>query len=655
MLEDMNSDEKLSGRTPLLQVRSIVPVMEEGDLWPNKGFYLKVSDSSHAMCVSLPNEYDEMILNNELQLGQYIYVQKLESAMPVPILRDVKLAPGGRHPCVGRPQDLVYTMDLIGSQSRSGISFSDSESKMDKRNIRKKKMPLEKPRSVSVSRARPNIQENEKALRVRSVPTSPKKICELENTNSDIVKELSLENKNSDIAKELSNISVSCIDSDSDTPSLPCFLKPRSARRNWNGPTAGLKEWSCPQLVLHETKPLARSRSAGLPSYSSSRFDTSDDSSSCISSSSSISSSSCKSKIRSKAFRTSNEVRSSLKPRYCPPKEKSKIPKPIKPHVSARDKKRTETNVSWGSLPANIVKLGKEVVQHRDSALAAAVEALQEACAAERLVQCLSKYSELQSNKDNDPRSMVDSLLDLHNNLVQARLITQSLATFSQLSTDIDSISPDSTQEDLKLAVERKKYAASWIKSAFASDLNKFADPADNYISDSEETVETPTSNKLGPHSQFSKPKSTSIVRKQRKNGEIQFGVLTMKENLIDWVKGSSLNVSIDLDNALQIECRKCFLTYVEEFLDGVMSKAISTASDSELAGVMCRIKRVDGWLDVIMKKGSNLPNDEYNEDHLSEDEDIETCHRLKNKLYVVLLKHVERSALALENMSSIS
>ncbi|PIA33231.1 hypothetical protein AQUCO_04200172v1 [Aquilegia coerulea] len=639
MLEDMNSDEKLSGRTPLLQVRSIVPVMEEGDLWPNKGFYLKVSDSTHAMCVSLPNEYDEMILNNKLQLGQYIYVQKLESAMPVPILRGVKLAPGGRHPCVGTPEDLVFTMDLI-------------ESKTDKRNVRKK-IPLARPRSVSASRTRPNVQENEKALRVRSLPTSPKKKFELESRNFDIMKALSLENKNSDIVKELSNISVNCIDSDSDTQSLSCFSKPRSARRNWNGPTVGLKEWSCPQLVIHETKPLARSRSAGFPSYSSSRYDTSDDSSSCISSSSSISSSSCKSTIRSKACRTSNEVRSSLKPRYCLPKEKSKIPKPVKPHVSARDKKWTETTVSWGSLPSNIAKLGKEVVQHRDSALAAAVEALQEACAAERLIQCLSKYSELQSNKDNDPRSMVDSLLDLHNNLVQARLITQSLAS-SQFNTDINSISPGSMQEDLKLAVERKKYAASWIKSAFASDLNKFADP-DNYISDPEETVETPTTKKLGPHSRFSKPKSTRIVRKQRKNGEIQFGLLTIKENVIDWMKGSSLNVSIDLDNALQVECRKCFLTYVEEFLDGVMNKTISTASDSELAGVMCRIKRVDGWLDVIMKKDSNLPKDEYNEDHLSEDEDIETCQRLKNKLYVVLLKHVERSAFALENMSSTS
>ena len=76
LLEDMNVDEKGSEnvRKPmLLQIRSIIPVLEEGDLWPNRGFYLKVSDLSHAMYVSLPHEQDELILSNRLQLGQFIY------------------------------------------------------------------------------------------------------------------------------------------------------------------------------------------------------------------------------------------------------------------------------------------------------------------------------------------------------------------------------------------------------------------------------------------------------------------------------------------------------------------------------------------------------------------------------------------------------
>lgn len=83
------------------------------------------------------------------------------------------------------------------------------------------------------------------------------------------------------------------------------------------------------------------------------------------------------------------------------------------------DKKLTETKILWSSLPSTLVKLGKvqcftfplyvteikkkhklvvienpfrmmqEVLRHRDVALLAAVEALQEAAAGERLLKCL--------------------------------------------------------------------------------------------------------------------------------------------------------------------------------------------------------------------------------------------------------------------------
>lgn len=108
LLKEMEGKENESDdcRKPvLLQVRSIIPVLAEGDnLWPNQGFFLKVSDSSRAAYVSLPEEQGDMVLCNRLQLGQFIYVEKLEAAYPVPMLKGMKPVPG-RHPCTGDPKD----------------------------------------------------------------------------------------------------------------------------------------------------------------------------------------------------------------------------------------------------------------------------------------------------------------------------------------------------------------------------------------------------------------------------------------------------------------------------------------------------------------------------------------------------------------------
>ena len=113
LLQHMNTDVKVAGehRSSLLQVVSIVPALAGGELFSNNGFYLKVSDSSHATYVSLPDEHNDLISSDKIQLGQYIHVDRLEAATPVPILRGVRPIPG-RHPCVGNPEDIVVTKCL---------------------------------------------------------------------------------------------------------------------------------------------------------------------------------------------------------------------------------------------------------------------------------------------------------------------------------------------------------------------------------------------------------------------------------------------------------------------------------------------------------------------------------------------------------------
>eukprot|EP00250_Pteridium_aquilinum_P003909 c14170_g2_i1 orf=3-1280(-) len=111
LLQHINSDVKVAGthRSAVLQVISILPALSgSGDLWSNQGFYLKVSDSSHAIFASLIDEQNDLILNNKLQLGQFIYVDKLESGHPVPLMCGVRPVPG-RHPCIGTPEEVFLT------------------------------------------------------------------------------------------------------------------------------------------------------------------------------------------------------------------------------------------------------------------------------------------------------------------------------------------------------------------------------------------------------------------------------------------------------------------------------------------------------------------------------------------------------------------
>ncbi|KAI5084389.1 hypothetical protein GOP47_0000558 [Adiantum capillus-veneris] len=136
LLQQMNGNTKGFGEAPsLLQVISIVPALAGADLWPNHGFYLRVSDSSHAIYVSLAEEEDDdLILSDKLQLGQFIYVDRLEAGSPLPLLHGVQPLPG-RHPCLGSPEDLVTTAipalqvkspPIVSSALEQSLSMSSS-------------------------------------------------------------------------------------------------------------------------------------------------------------------------------------------------------------------------------------------------------------------------------------------------------------------------------------------------------------------------------------------------------------------------------------------------------------------------------------------------------------------------------------------------
>lgn len=151
LLQSINSNKKVRGefRSVLLQVISIVPALTGSELWPNHGFFIKVSDSSHSTYVALSKEDNELILNNKLQLGQFLYVDRMESGTPVPLLVGVRPVPG-RNPFVGSPKDLMQMLERSDIGDGDGVSEL-SEGKEGKPRVQKV-LKIKEEKAVAASR-----------------------------------------------------------------------------------------------------------------------------------------------------------------------------------------------------------------------------------------------------------------------------------------------------------------------------------------------------------------------------------------------------------------------------------------------------------------------------------------------------------------------
>ena len=156
----MNSTTRVTGdhRSPILQVIGIVPALAGStDLWPNHGFFLSLSDSINSTYVSLSEKDTDLILTNRLQIGQFVYIEKLEFDSPVPRANGIRPI-AGRHPFVGSPEQLRVK---LSSSSREFViqPVSDTDLGHD-------------PISTASLSKRPEIvkkDENVRELRTRQV------------------------------------------------------------------------------------------------------------------------------------------------------------------------------------------------------------------------------------------------------------------------------------------------------------------------------------------------------------------------------------------------------------------------------------------------------------------------------------------------------
>lgn len=74
--------------------------------------------------------------------------------------------------------------------------------------------------------------------------------------------------------------------------------------------------------------------------------------------------------------------------------------------------------------------------------------------------------------------------------------------------------------------------------------------------------------------------------------------------------------------------------------------------SDNHIAGMMYKVKRVSDWFDMIVNKEGEPLNPNIKDGFTGglcnlEDSANEAYGKVKNKIYGILLKHVERTAMA--------
>ncbi|XP_047175983.1 uncharacterized protein LOC124843310 isoform X1 [Vigna umbellata] len=722
LLQHMNTDVKVGGehRSSLLQVVSIVPALAGGELFPNQGFYLKVSDSSHATYVSLPDEHDDLILSDKIQLGQFVFVDRLEGASPVPILRGVRPVPG-RHPCVGTPEDIVATHSLAfldNDKDNNGVSSGVSD--MD--------------RSKSPRKAYSGaVGEKEKKERVRSnggvvsgkEEVQSSKISAVfargKSQPQPVKPPLKIEVKRESLTRLRSTNSRSI-------PSSPssCYSLPTSFEKFANGVRQHQTKVGAKVGVV-ETGKLVRGPSgpAGKKIANPVRnlvqgieLGTKALRKSWEGSIEVKTRESSKTKFATK-FDPKPELstprRRSISIRNGPSKEEEKIQAPTKPSkeqlktqtsakkanangttaepeksskqrtstgkkaevsnlpgnlvkVSLSNRKVTDATVQWASLPSSISKLGKEVMMQRDAAQIAATEAMQEAAAAESLLQCLRTYSELtNSAKEHNPQPAVEQFLTLHASLNSTRTIAESLTKHIP-----DCSSPDydkGTAEDiLKVKSDRQKQAVSWVQAALTTNLSSFAvftretqtsRPPASSSSQNQKTVvgnqpmlvlhnsSEDASSKVHAKTRLTSNSKHASQGTLRKPGD---GLLNGQKQLVqpqpppEWVRGNGLNEVVNLVETLHLQSRDWFLGFVERFLDSDGDTNLS--GNDQIAGMLTQLKSVNDWLDEIVSS-----KDEGESCQIS----AETIDRLRKKIYEYLLTHVESAAAALSGGSQSS
>ncbi|KAI3871485.1 hypothetical protein MKW98_011540 [Papaver atlanticum] len=547
LLQTVNTNTRIRGeyRSVLLQVISIVPALTGSELFPNHGFFIKVSDSSHSTYVSLSEEDNELILMNKLQLGQFFYIEQIQPGTPVPVLVGVRPLPG-RHPFIGNPKDLMQ----MSVSSENPIASVDSEGKNSKPDemleakqesprhriiIKEEKVGVASRYMQGVSGSTPSSNSHSNSRRTGADSAVPAKTNVNENGGVGIKKTGTLLNN-----KEEHTDQVHC-KTPPPTPShIHCQTPPSTPSR-----THSLDAPKAKQEIVG-----ANIKERPVTSKSSST----------------------KNPIANQ--KSSNNLHSF-------PSSKSKI--------------QTQDNISWDSLPGNLVNPGKGVLRRRNLASLVAMEAQKEASLSTALVKCLGMFADLcKSASMDEPHLSLSKFFSLYQLIEQPHLASMAKEMkSSQVSTKSVHSQENRGQ---KVSQTHSKIAVKCTKSSMELSQNA----------------------------------------------------------KLEWCKGGSTKEIQEMKEILIKESQVWFMKFLEDSLssgfraettrdkkrsnNGAKTCRKPESSDDHIALILSQLKYANDWLDQVRAK-TVLDNDVL----------VETVDRLKRKIYGCLLGHVDSAATALE------
>ncbi|KAK4738364.1 hypothetical protein R3W88_002061 [Solanum pinnatisectum] len=612
LLQHLDDKEtKVAGqhRSALLQVISIVPSLDD-DPWKSRGFYLRVSDSQHSAYVSVSEQDVELILSDKIQLGQFIHVTRLDSGSPVPVLRGVKPIPN-RRPCVGDPKDLISS-DFLTARNRP-------DPKRGKKNGEMKRVEAK----TKINRV--VVSEDVKSRR-QSIGNGKVDVLEMRRLSLDSVRrgwDRSPGEKNGAGATPRSKSKTGFPGSDS----LPSVKKP------------SLDKVSTPRHSTASISPLTSRNNIVSPRSVSKP--TRKDVELIVS-------------PRSVSKPTSKNLELIVSPRA--------VSKPTRKDlelsqdetllcnltkVALSFKNWSDSRISWSSLPSTVRDLGKEVTSLRNVAFLSAMHALEEAAAAEGVIQCMSMFAELcESSKKVPAGQLVEQFLNLHQNMQKAASLTKSLVTRTPEAKGNDKLCLQNPFSEICHNVTNKN-AASWIQAAIDSELSKFClfikeDKKGNLDNEKSHYIileNTPKISEAENHSPINKqstktngPSGPDSSGRRSVSKPKQHLPATRRTNIEreEWTKGSGLKEAANLAEKLLSSSRAWFLNFLEDALSKGFGLDTVDGS-SEIVDLLGQLKRVNQWLDDMLKLGNRI------------DERVEG---LKKKLYRFLLDHLDSSIL---------
>ncbi|XP_043692435.1 uncharacterized protein LOC122642886 [Telopea speciosissima] len=585
---DRNSKVTGEHRSALLQVLEIIPALAAGDdPWQSTGFFLKVSDSLHSAYVSISDEDLDLIFSDKIQLGQFLYVSRLDPGSPVPVLRGIKPVPK-RRPYVGNPTDLV---------------------------------------SINCLSIRPNVDFSAK---VRNSPkkdgwkkTKVKRSSELE------------DNSRSRLGDSLgSNARVE--DLELSRPSLD------SMRRGWDK-SPGSKSAN----GIRSPSSLKPKDITGFSDTASVLSDKASSSSKSVLKHRSLNSSPPSNEYNGLSLKIPNgPLRRDIKS-----KDGNSPSRLVKIPVSS--KSLSDQDIFWGSLPSSMHALGKDTLRCRNAAFVAAVDALQEASAAECIIRCMSMFSKLCDHDLQDsPGCLVERFLNLHQNIQQASAVVNGLLAMKSPEGKISSSSGQvALPEACKNSTTVKAVdATSWVQAALDTDLSKFSlfvkqdrketlrnEKCYYIVLENSNSTSTKDVNRKG-----TSPQNKASPKISGSMSDLSTKKVPSKKRLVvpgakrtntekgKWSQGSSLMETASLAKQLLLLSGGWFLKYLEDSLsDGFGLKR--GEEDDGIAVLLGQLKRVNQWL----------------EDAVGDDIEVnERIESLRKKLYGFLLEHVDACVL---------